>query len=617
MPTLKQRIVASGYQALAAQPGEVVRADKRTRGFETFQSLTNPRQFRVCGGGPLHYDVGGEWADIDLTVRLTPGEAWDAACETNGYQVRFWQAGYRAQFRRAGASLTMAPLALAWENSTGERQLVGRPKPGIKAVIDAEADTVTWPDAFGKGLHWRYHLRPDQFYGTVVVDSKASLPVPTIGKTGLRLTKVLALTWAGAKPETFASAVTVADLTTEDSPTAKADEELEDPGEFPHLTADARQAFWVRHPRAWDSDPEHEHEFPTKFRLQRRGTQVLGLVSVTAASVNAASYPLYLDTDMAEEQVASSTDDAYSSTTTTYLDATTINLQNSLGTRYAGARFTSVPLPQGATIDSAAMVVYQQYASSNNDVNTVLYCEDADDTVTFASDNGPKDRARTTASVAWVQADISGADWHNSPDIATCVQEVVDRVGWATGNDLCVLTMAGMTADSYIIRTYDYAGNTSGPKFNCSYTTGAQTTSAADTATATDTASTNAHYPESAADSATATDTASTGAAYSETASDSVTATDSATTGTAYPHSVVDSVAATDLASTTALYPFPTATDLATLTDLATWTIVTAQGPGTIRYRRVVIDLRSRALVLDARSRDLTIDARSRRLVVS
>jgi hypothetical protein len=94
------------------QAGESEMVSNRTRSFKKFR---NGNTRRVAGQvGPIHYrtdpfsDVEA-WKDIDLDIVLTPGENWDAAMESNGYQVRFWQsrqiAGkvvrYIAQFRRA------------------------------------------------------------------------------------------------------------------------------------------------------------------------------------------------------------------------------------------------------------------------------------------------------------------------------------------------------------------------------------------------------------------------------------------------------------------------------------------------------------------------------------
>ena len=54
------------------------------------------------------------------------------------------------------------------------------------------------------------------------------------------------------------------------------------------------------------------------------------------------------------------------------------------------------------------------------------------------------------------------------------MQEVVSRDGWASGNNLALLTTdnAGITAYCRVY-AWDYTGNARGAKFNCTYTAGA------------------------------------------------------------------------------------------------------------------------------------------------
>jgi len=127
MATLVSRDTSGVY---IAQPNEAERGDRRTRSFKVFQKSAT--EFRVAGQvGPIHFksdpfDEQGAYQEIDLSVNLTPGQPWDAAMESNGYQVRLWQnrviggrnVRYIAQFRRAGHWLGMAPAALIWTNTS-------------------------------------------------------------------------------------------------------------------------------------------------------------------------------------------------------------------------------------------------------------------------------------------------------------------------------------------------------------------------------------------------------------------------------------------------------------------------------------------------------------------
>lgn len=100
-------------------------------------------------------------------------------------------------------------------------------------------------------------------------------------------------------------------------------------------------------------------------------------------------------------------------------------------------RFTSVTVPKGATIDAADCTLLMNDITQD-DADLSIFCEDTDDAATMGSGtNDLTNRTRTTASTAWVQSSI-GLISVTTPDIASAVQEVVDRAGWASGNALAV-----------------------------------------------------------------------------------------------------------------------------------------------------------------------------------
>jgi predicted Fe-Mo cluster-binding NifX family protein len=101
-----------------------------------------------------------------------------------------------------------------------------------------------------------------------------------------------------------------------------------------------------------------------------------------------------------------------------------------------GLRFQHIFIPQGATIDSAFIVVYSHEAKTTEDVaNLTIAGEAADHTETFNETDLITGRPRTSAQVSWVVAEEWGL-WtpHRTPDLKGIVQEVVNRNGWASGN---------------------------------------------------------------------------------------------------------------------------------------------------------------------------------------
>ncbi len=501
MATLIERDTSGIYLA-SEDESEMV--DLRTRSFKKFRK---GRQRRISGQiGPIHYRLDPfsdteQYKEIDLTISLTPGENWDAAMESNGYQVRFWQsrviAGktvrYIAQFKRADKWLAMAPLALVWENDAGDRESISKPVAGIIPDIDNDAYTITWANCFGPGLHYRYNVRPDHFFKTVIIDAKSDLPAPTISGTGLKLTVVLGISWhSQAKAANgFADSV-VPDVIPNDTDTSSIDEELLDPPVFAYKDESLRDAFWVQKPKAWDS-AEARHSVPMEWRLRRRGNRVFAALSVPAIALNNPDvvYPVFVDTDISEEQVGAGADDANidyfdpSGYDPTGNNAHVGRINTGFRQGCIGMIFRTIPIPQGVTIDSAAVTVRADTSNSSN-TRTKFRAYDADnyadDLSTEVKWNAIFPGSLTTAEVEWNSTPVEGeflpaftiGDWFQGIDMSSVIQEITDRVGWASGNNLVIFwddydDRAGANGAYRTMDTYE-AGASFAPKFNASYT---------------------------------------------------------------------------------------------------------------------------------------------------
>ncbi len=442
MATLASRIGGG----LIAKQGET--EELRTRTGKRFRVSPTVRRV-ACSVGPIHYqadpfDADDEWNEIDLDVVLTPGESWDAACETNGYQVRLWQNldrggttyRYVAQFRRAGRWLGMAPMAVIWTNNAGQRQVISAVQGGITPTIDNDANTVTWEDAFGEGLHWRYNLRPDQFAKTLIVTAKDNLPAPTINTNGLRLAVVVAVEWdTGASTSNgFAAGVTTG---FGDGTITQPDETLDDPATFSH--DDERGSLWHwQAPRAWDSsDPAQS--VAVVWRLLRKANAVYAVFSVTAAQLNNAAtvYPVFIDPTISE-QVGVNSDHGYwaigGSTFTN--DPIVILFGNDSSVSYAmWSRFPDVSVPGGVTINSATLDLVSYSDRSTTTCNVTVSMEDADNPTNPTSAANADSRAITSATTAWSNVPAWTANTiYTTPNFATSLQEVIDRGGWAENN---------------------------------------------------------------------------------------------------------------------------------------------------------------------------------------
>ncbi len=145
-------------------------------------------------------------------------------------------------------------------------------------------------------------------------------------------------------------------------------------------------------------------------------------------------------------RVASSSDDAEEQMIINNVDLTSADLdlvEDTGVTQMVGMRFDAVAVPNGATIGNA-WIQFKTAETGSGGINLTLRGEDVDDAATFlATSSNISSRTLTTASVSWSPGpwNSMGAEGANqqTPDIATLIQEIVDRPGWASGNALVVI----------------------------------------------------------------------------------------------------------------------------------------------------------------------------------
>lgn len=163
-------------------------------------------------------------------------------------------------------------------------------------------------------------------------------------------------------------------------------------------------------------------------------------------------------------QVSQSTDDAEEQSDGTIgsddLDSSDLELteDGSSNQQVVGMRFQNVDVPAGATILSAYLEFETDETSSTATALT-FYGQAADDPLTFeAVTNNILTRPKTTASVDWSpEAWNTVSEKHQTPNIASIVQEIVNRGGWASGNSMVFIVEGSGTR---VAKSYDgEAGN--------------------------------------------------------------------------------------------------------------------------------------------------------------
>lgn len=171
------------------------------------------------------------------------------------------------------------------------------------------------------------------------------------------------------------------------------------------------------------------------------------------------TYPVIIDPDIVDPIVATNDDGTEFTAITkvwhqTYLQmATAYSPANGGRFQYGGLRFTTLAITQGATITLANLKIYctgniVAYASGD------IFGYASDNAAAFATGagGGPIDRSRTTATVALPAPTTTGFTSYN---VTTIVQEIVNRVGWASGNSMAFFLVPTGGAGTYVSKFYD------------------------------------------------------------------------------------------------------------------------------------------------------------------
>ncbi|MGE5803537.1 MAG: Ig-like domain-containing protein [Gemmatimonadota bacterium] len=158
-----------------------------------------------------------------------------------------------------------------------------------------------------------------------------------------------------------------------------------------------------------------------------------------------------------EVRIATKADDAEESAAgEMYLASTDLEMTFDYTTQTVGLRFAAVAIPPGATIARAFLQLQTDEANAGP-VALTIGGQATNDAKTFTWATGDiSSRPRTSAAVAWAPPawsilDEEGAA-QRTPDLATVIQEIVNRPGWQSGNAL-VLIITG--TGKRVAKSYD------------------------------------------------------------------------------------------------------------------------------------------------------------------
>ncbi len=165
-------------------------------------------------------------------------------------------------------------------------------------------------------------------------------------------------------------------------------------------------------------------------------------------------------------QVAAGADDAWETDAggnfTSASSVVAFNRNTGTSRKNGGFKFDSVAIANGDTIDSVDMQVNMKFSGDTIDCD--ILANDVDSAADFSSEADVTSRTRTSASASWgpvaPSSGVRGSFSDDAVDARAVVQEVVDRGGWSSNNDMVIL-LDGVDASFTFCDCHSYDGNSS------------------------------------------------------------------------------------------------------------------------------------------------------------
>ena len=149
-------------------------------------------------------------------------------------------------------------------------------------------------------------------------------------------------------------------------------------------------------------------------------------------------------TGVVQVRVSAASDDAEESATGALSTGSSdLELVFDGSNQLVGMRFNAVSIPAGATITSAS-VQFQVDQATSGATSLTIRGEAADNAATFNGTTGKISVRPLTASAvtwspaAWATIGQAGAD-QQTPNLASIIQEIVNRPGWISGNSVVII----------------------------------------------------------------------------------------------------------------------------------------------------------------------------------
>src|SRR3990170_2318831 len=422
-------------RVIASFPDAVVVERRRNSIKHAIPSI--PNKFILdLGIGPMHF---GPSEDQEINTAWQPGIApWDFQMTQAGFSafaLSNFSSGQIVKYVHPGSgeSIAFQPQQLQYTNDLDQIQAIANPQ-SVGAVVQDE-DVLFWQGAFGAGMDIRWQAQTARLDKRLMVDQASRWPTPTA--------QIIAGGNPIARLQFIFQVSTGIDIFVNGVLWTRQPNSIRDTQTYVEFrlqgTGEVLWSFNLPRSNAAPVEDQDPDELLGTFRLRRTVPNLFVEHRIPIAWIQAADYPIEIDTTI-DEQVGASSDDAKQQDSDA-IDLTAGVIISDSITEHVGWRWTTVPVPIGATIDLAWMSIRFSDASGDEPQHQ-LRGELATNPGTFTTDSNNIDgRTRTTATVNWDSTDLGAAgnqEWqwgapNGSPsawaDIKAIIQEIVDQGG--------------------------------------------------------------------------------------------------------------------------------------------------------------------------------------------
>lgn len=405
-------------------------------------------------GGGWHYNGNNE-TDTAWQAGTTPWNYQMVKALYNVFALSNFKYGQILKWvdPSSGQYVTFQPMALQWTNTLNQIQQISMPQ---SVAAQASDDVLYWPAAYGSGRNFRYQASPLRLNKQLIIDSPSSLPATTY--TLLELNFIIAFS-SGVSPYIDSGNGYAAWDNKSTTDTVKAIE---------FRLSNGTELWSFAAPRAWDSTG---NETTGSMRLKKSGSSLYVSVRFSKAWIDTVplnNYPIVFDPTV-DYQVGASADDGHWIATGFFGSGTVLAIGcASTGSIYKTFSRWTATIPNGATIDSAYISFYYSNKSGTPPACTLSF-EDAANPSAISSVEDGNGRTLTTANIS-VTGPTSGT-WWNTDSISSIISELLGSYSYASGAAMQMIIVGAGSANNYSSqKSYDYGGNTSGPKLHIEYT---------------------------------------------------------------------------------------------------------------------------------------------------